>query len=308
MKVAIVVSSLPDYMKSLIDEGFDIMVGLKEMPVYLRALRRIYFSIPFLNPSIWFSKEFKDLKGYDVIIIFANYISSKILGMLSKKHPNTNFIFWYWNPISSTVNPSYIPKSKNIHICTFDPEDAKCYGINFVEAFSLQTTLAQVKKKSSSSDYDVYFVGLDKNRAAKLSEFKTICSDNNISFKYNLVKDNTSKDVFSELYSSPVKYEEVINNVNKSKAILDLVQNRQSGLSQRFFESIFLDKKIITNNFGVTQTHLYDPNRIFLLGRDDINSLKKFIENPLEPISSEILNYYSPQSWLERIISVIKSN
>lgn len=300
MKVSLIFSSFPNYLKSL-TERFDIIVGLKEIPIYLRILRRIYFLIPFLNPCVWFSKQLRNIGEYDLIILFANEITLRILKMLSNRFPNTKFIFWYWNPISSSVNPSLVPDRENIRICTFDPEDADLYNIKFVESFSLQTFNVTINKTNEKLINDVYFVGLDKGRAEKLNEFKNICREKNISFKYHLVKDKTSKKIFKNLYSSPIAYNVVIENVNCSIAILDLVQEKQTGLSQRFFESINLNKKIITNNYGVTKTRLYDPNRIFLLGKDDINTLEYFLKTPISPIKEDLLNYYSPENWIERI-------
>ena len=79
-----------------------------------------------------------------------------------------------------------------------------------------------------------------------------------------------------------------------------------SGLSFRIFESIFYQKKLITNNTEVTKYDLYHEDNIYIWdGREiDIDSLRSFLNKPYHILPSKILNKYSFKTWHRLILGM----
>ena len=72
----------------------------------------------------------------------------------------------------------------------------------------------------------------------------------------------------------------------------------KKGLSLRFFESLKYEKKLITNNTSVVDYDFYNPNNIFILHKDSLEDLEKFIHSDYEKLPTEIVESYSFKAWL----------
>jgi hypothetical protein len=99
-----------------------------------------------------------------------------------------------------------------------------------------------------------------------------------------------------------MRYPDYLCRVQRSRAILDIVQTIQTGFSLRVMEHIFFGKKLVTNNAVIQWAEFYHPNNIFLLHRDDLADLKGWLELPFVPIAQEIKDYYRFDNWVERFI------
>lgn len=69
------------------------------------------------------------------------------------------------------------------------------------------------------------------------------------------------------------------------------------GFSYRIIEALFLNQKIITNRTNLLEEPFYSPERVFIIGKDNINNLKQFLESDLPALSDSILKYYNSQLW-----------
>ena len=90
--------------------------------------------------------------------------------------------------------------------------------------------------------------------------------------------------------------------------MIDFVNNIHSGLSFRIFESIFYQKKLITNNAEITNYDIYHEDNIFIWdGKNiDFESLKSFLEKPYHILPSDIANKYSFKNWYSLILGIDK--
>ena len=68
----------------------------------------------------------------------------------------------------------------------------------------------------------------------------------------------------------------------KSNIIVDLLQDKQEGITVRTLEGVFYGKKILTNNTKIRQSDLYDPDNIFVLKNANVNELQKFLKKLLQ--------------------------
>ena len=98
-------------------------------------------------------------------------------------------------------------------------------------------------------------------------------------------------------------YYEIIKLVGESKAILDLNNGNQVGLTLRPLEALFFKKKLITNNINIINYDFYSPDNIFILGVDDISNLTIFLNKKYKEIDKKIIEKYDFSNWLKRLIA-----
>ena len=65
------------------------------------------------------------------------------------------------------------------------------------------------------------------------------------------------------------------------------------------FESIFYDKKLITNNKSLKDYDFYHPNNIFILD-NNYDKIKEFLAKPFIKIDNEIKEKYDYKNWICR--------
>ena len=61
-----------------------------------------------------------------------------------------------------------------------------------------------------------------------------------------------------------------------------------------------MKKKLITNNKDIINYDFYNSNNIFVLGEDNLDNIKEFIEKEYVEIDEKIINYYDFYEWLKR--------
>ena len=109
-----------------------------------------------------------------------------------------------------------------------------------------------------------------------------------------------SKNIIIENEKDFVPYEDYLKLLVKTKTILDIVDGNQSGLTLRCMEALFFNKKLITNNLDIENYDFYNPKNVFILGKDDMNNIKQFIDSPYELVDEKIVNYYDFDEWIKR--------
>ena len=75
--------------------------------------------------------------------------------------------------------------------------------------------------------------------------------------------------------------------LSQSNCILDYNQEGQVGLTLRPMEALFLEKKLITNNKDIKNYDFYNPSNIFILGENNIEDIKEFINKPYEKVEQK---------------------
>lgn len=99
--------------------------------------------------------------------------------------------------------------------------------------------------------------------------------------------------------SQPLSYKECLEFVSKSKIIVDIQGKWQQGMTLRPMESLFYQKKLITNNKDLCTMDFYNPNNIFILGKDDMEQLENFCKKKHSEVTSSIIDKYGLKRWVE---------
>jgi hypothetical protein len=285
----------PRYFNSFIQQkGILIYPLFKDISLSLRIIRKLFFILN-LPKNLWYAGwKYKLRKAKAVLIFSVEYI--EVLYYIKSLNPEIRIIFWYWNPVFRSINPGKVP-DKLCEKWSFDRNDCKKYDLTYNTTFYPDNIqLPQNKLK-----YDVVFLGQDKNRRDLINSIKDQLLAADINPYIYIVDDNATHRNYKGV-SPQVPYEEYLNLVSKSRAILDVVQEGQNGLTLRPMEALFFKRKLITNDKLINTHDFYHPNNIFIIGMDKIEHLKHFLTIPLEPVSDAILSYYDVSNWLKRFV------
>ena len=242
-------------------------------------------------------------------VIFFDVYEDYYLNLIRNKTSNSKEIFWLWNKIDH--NYIYNLKKISKNIWSFDKKEAEETKINYSSQFYWHQKEEPVKE-----EYDIYFIGQDKGREKRILDLKEHLS--NWKFKIKIILKKYTKEIFKyisknkkerENYSlKNIAYEEVIEDIKKSKVILELTKKNQAGLTLRALEALFYEKKLITDNENIKEYDFYDSNNIFILKQDEELSAKKkkeledFLRKDFKIVSKEVKKQYTIENWLEKLI------
>jgi len=265
----------------------------KDIPYLLKFLRKISLQLGLFR-SFWFDDWKRIIKSIDTVIVFSTNPINTVAD-IKEINPSLRVIFWYWNPIlKKGIKPSDISNS----LCekwSFDKKDCEKYNLHYNTSFYFDNiTLPNI-----ALQYDITFVGVDKGRKKDLILLDEKMREKGLNNKFYIVDDNWNKKDHSGI-NKPINYSEYLKLVSESKAILDFVQEGQTGLTLRPLESMFLNKKLITNDAEIVNQDFYNPNNIFVLGRDSMDKIKEFIDAPFIAVPESVKLRYDVTNWLDR--------
>lgn len=161
------------------------------------------------------------------------------------------------------------------------------------------------KDESHENNTDFYYLGTAGNgRIDKLNNF----IDCTQKFKRNIFIQVTneiqvaSKQI--QLITKPIDYKDYLDRIRSTNAIIDIKAPKHNGLSFRFFESLNLRKKLITDNKSVINYNFYHPDNIFVTDYENFDGLEEFMSKPYHPVPEDIVNMYSLDNWIKNIFEI----
>lgn len=253
--------------------------------------------------------DYFDLEGIqcqaaksDIVILFdgtTNFVLSEVIDKIERgvTHNRTKLYFFFWNTI---ITFNGLKFSNRWNICTYDKNDAIKFGLRYIGGFySVSKSFLEIQE--SNLLYDLIFVGTDKGRFDYIRQLESTLHANNLKTKFIYVDPIKSK--YSKKYTAPISYVQSLEEMSKSRAILDIIQVGQTGLTLRIYEGLFYNKKVITNNKEIVQHKFYHPNNILVIDTTTtINIIKNFLDSDFHPVLEEVKKVYHFSSWLDRVI------
>lgn len=264
-----------------------------------RCFRKVILKyLNFLSGMFFFHWR-RMAKKAKKIIVFDSGNANYILKYIVKKFPNKRYILYYWNPVIRSLSPEcIIPEAE---LWSFDLIDCNNYKMNYNHQFYFRENVKI--SPFCCIMYDAVFLGVDKNRGALLRELEERAEDYKLKFYYHIVKSNIDTDSSFNRngYKKEIKYCEYLELVRKSKSIIDIVSADQTGMTLRPLEALYYKKKLITNMVNIKQVEFYNPNNIFILGEDDFDGLREFINTDYDMENYDtFVKEYSFETWLKR--------
>jgi len=261
-----------------------------------KFIRRLFLKLNLPLLVLFFGDWKKVITNFDLIIIPVNVYSGFVSNFIRKK-TDVRIIHWYWNPVTKETNPIKLGIQYQ-ELWSFDSNDCLKYRLNKSRTYYF----SGISLEDTEVENDVFFVGADKGRLSELLEIKAKFANLNIKTEFIITKTKgISNDSYE--YQSKISYDEVLLKIAKTKVILDLNQKGQKGLSQRPMESIFLKRKLITNDVNITKNDFYSKENIFILEVDRTDLLYEFINSDYIDIPTIILNKYDFKYWVENLLN-----
>ncbi len=247
------------------------LLPYKDKNLVERVLREIWFRLKLPN-EFWYNKSILKYSPHE-IVVYDPLITVSFLKWLSENKPNSIISYCYNNLVGKAKNlhPNQVPK--NVLLVTYDSGDSEKYGMTLKTGHEFPKSFI---KEKLPIEYDVIYVGADKGRGDYICDLEVKMKEMGLRTKFIITKDGRLSKK-KKYYSKTIPYTEVIDMDRRTKAILNIALPGQVGLTKRDFESVYLKCKLITNNKKIKESDIYNPNNVFVLGEDDLSTLKSFI-------------------------------
>lgn len=259
-----------------------------------------------------------DLDYFDVIIVNQVIYPELIIKYIRSKNNHCKLFYWLWDSVKYMgdawcYNGKYhwnvlnnMRKKYNFDILSFDKEDCKKY--HFI--FHNQTIPIYNDLMREPIQYDsVYFCGHEKGRLPLLKKLGVEMLEKGLKPCFEIVPSIKLQNIDIKGYEhfiSIVKrksYRELVKEELSHKAILEIVQNGQNGLTWRAIEALIYKRKLITNYIDIKEYDFYNNSNIFIIGEDNFDKLPLFLGAGMEELSSEITNRYTFDGWLSSFLN-----
>jgi hypothetical protein len=231
------------------------------------------------------------IDNFDIFfLIRGEIITEDFLKSLKQKNPNAIFIMYQWDSVKN--NPNYVNILKYFDkVSTFDMVNAKTLNINYLPLFYIKKyeNLEQEQEKK----YDIVFFGsYHGDRLEVVKKISEECERLGLVFKHHLFIPKLAllkRLCFFKLKFSDLKYlstksvsiDEILESYKVTKAVLDIENPGQNGLTMRTFEVLGAGLKLITTNKHIKNEFFFNSNNIFVLDRDKLKFDNKFIHQAI---------------------------
>lgn len=240
--------------------------------------------------SLFYGDWTKRLQDVDEVFILDSAFDWSLPSYIAKANPQIDMTLIFWNPIRE--GQLKIIESFKGHgtIATYNKDDADKFGLEVIESFYSKRFAEGFSGKQEENG--IVFLGRDKGRAPSLSVLSQSLKNKGIDCDFMVLGDSdTQKDPGIELIDKEISYRSYCRKASKSRAILDVAQSGIDALNLRAMESIFLQKKLITNNKNINRYAFYRPENICII--EDIENaeiISRFMEVPFVPYPQSVLD------------------
>lgn len=262
--------------------------------IFQKAARKYGSTIPLPIHFVLGSNSqntIKHLVPGDVVII-AEYTDSALISAVSRIVPEgVSRYIWLWNHKGN--NKKFANNLQTIHkhrfqVITYDELDADRYNFKWhTQFFNIKPYLHLTSIQNNTFLYDFFFVGYAKNRVKEVERIYSMLS----SYACKFITVRTSSDY--------IPYSKYMEMAKQSRCIVEIVHTGDSSCTLRPLEAMSISRKLLTNNPAVCNYTFYRPQNIFILGQDNLNNLSDFLHSPFESLSSDIVDSYDVNSWVE---------
>lgn len=262
--------------------------------------------------KIKFKVILKNKKFNEILIINGETLSEKMVQNLKSKYLATKgkIILYIWTPIERYKSILKIYKLFS-DVYSFEKKDCDNYNFKFLPNFFSSLTYEFVG--NNSLEYDLYFVGQYRRERYNLKRKLESIKNKNIKvilyhnfFTYILFKFLKYKEYknisIKDLVFRPIDRRKMYYDMSKSKCILDDADINQEGLTQRVFDSLILEKKLITTNSAIKGYDFYNAKNIVIVDREKIQIPDFIFEEKYEKVNNDIILEYSISKWVEILL------
>lgn len=272
---------------------------------FIKRILPMCFADFFYYYYFFYYKNISQYSDYDFILIRGEVLSERVLKkfrMLSQ----TKWVMYQWD---SDLVCNFHDKIKYFDcVKSFDPVDCQKFKIELLPLFYLN----KYEEFSLIPSFDIGYVGsYNHDRYSKLKLILTKLEKNGLSYRihfYISVFDYIKNKILGHNISlkhisfSKLSREDYVRLMSQSKAILDLENIKQTGLTMRTIETLASGRLLVTTNPSISMFSekiknyiLLDPN---LITNSDMMSIKSY--NSHRPHAS--IGKYHIDNWIENLL------
>ena len=245
-----------------------------------------------------------------IIVIQGEGISVNILNRLRSLYPQAKMVFYLWDSIEN--KPFTQRKLSFFDYCsTFDPVDAKRYGLNFRPLFYSNRF---DRSADTAYTYDLSFIGtMHSDRYKVVHAILNQLQPDARTFVYLYLQASWMYDfrrIFTNTINGAKREDFQFTPLDKaavqaiffsSGAVLDIEHPNQRGATMRTIEALGSRRKLVTTNETLYDYDFYNPLNIQIVDRQVPRLDRNFLQSPYQPIPEEIRRKYSISEWISEI-------
>lgn len=192
-------------------------------------------------------------------------------------------------------------------IYSFDPEDCRKYGLSHVSQFlpfTRNDLAAQAAEPvNAQTEQSCFYVGgYDDCRADLINDLAPVLRENHCQPDFYLVGGDAEDPNYPKCcFNKKLSYQQNIEKLQRSSVVLEINKPGQSGLTLRALEAMAFNKKLITNNASIKDHDFYHPDKIFIWGEDDLNSIAHFLSSEHQKTNLTLLEIYCADGMLKSL-------
>ena len=186
-------------------------------------------------------------------------------------------------------------------VFSFEKEDCEKYNLKFITNWIYTPKLETDKP----FEYQLFNISSKDKRFPVISKIAADLKAKGIIYKI-MVFDKKMKtiDPNIEFISKHIQISDVNNYIHGAKLLLDISRKEQKGLTFRVFESLGLEKKLITTNNDIKNYDFYNPNNILIINEENPVIPIDFFNNEYEEVTKSILKKYTLSNWVDVVFKL----
>ena len=186
---------------------------------------------------------------------------------------------------------------------SFQKSDCEKYGFEFTDKIYSKVDIEKYAVESDQKS-DVYFIGLAKDRMEKIYGIfqKLTAAGFTCDFTVIVNKINNYQKMYPGITfkTSRLSYSTILRKIAATKCILEICADGQDGLTMRFYEAVFYNKRLITNNRSAKKSELYNADYMQIIETDDDICLERVIGQ--EETEYNYQGEFSPSYFIKKLI------
>jgi hypothetical protein len=258
-------------------------------------------------------------RRYDLILVInGKVLTPAFVGELRGQHPESEAVLYLWDSIQ--LYPHVLTFSGLFdRRYTFDAEDAGGHNeFTLLPLFYTHDYRDVGARGRRQHDYDL--VNVCTAHENRYSLMRTLIPSlrqadlrvysylylHPLQFAYCRVRsDSFAGSSPREFAFRPLPVTAYVDVLSRSRAVLDVNHESQSGLTMRTIETLGARRKLITTNRDVEHYQFYDPSRVLLVDprSPDVLAIKDFVNGSQDALDPSIYRMYDIDTWMDELIT-----
>lgn len=206
---------------------------------------------------------------------------SSYLEYLKRKYKDVRFVLYYQDIVARAVNFDAAKANAAMDLLvTYDKGDSIKYNMAY---HPTPMSFVKVAEDNTINNSDVYYCGIAKTRYPIIHEIFKKLTEKGLRCDFNIMcmPDGVERVKGINYSDRFFTYYENLQHIQKTKCILEIMQEGAEGFTPRLWESIIYDKCLITNNQAAFNSeYYYDKGMLDLEGMDMVD-IKNWLSRPI---------------------------